>query len=61
MAAMSSDKLGDALAKGRKLGLEFTEAEIQQRIDDAELSEFELEFVSAGFVVDFGFSGGTQG
>lgn len=48
MAAMSSGKLADVLAEGRKLGLEFTEAEIQQGVSDTELSEFELELVAAG-------------
>ena len=60
LAAMSSGKQADVLAEGRKLGLEFTEAEIQQTMGDAELSEFELELVSAGSAVDCGNNGGTQ-
>lgn len=51
MDSMSAGKQDEVIALGRSLGFEFSAEDVQQRMADAELSEIELELVSAGAIV----------
>jgi len=49
--AFNAGRHEDVLAIGKQLGFEFSAEEVKQRFDDAELSDFELELVSAGIII----------
>ena len=55
LSSVQTHKFVDAVALGRKYGFEFSQADVSEVInqDSLELSEFELEVVSAGGVASY--------
>jgi len=51
LGAFSADRHKEVLALGKQLGFEFSADDVKQCLNDAELSDFELELVSAGMVI----------